>query len=132
MTESQWKKYLDAWIARSIRLKILNEELEEDKCKQSSAHHVEEKDPRTGLSQQQRQANNTADGSVQYAWQRNQQQFMEGNQVNTEKSNKDIDREQVVLWAYEAGFSTNFVRGEVTRFEALVNLVKKYMERDYK
>jgi hypothetical protein len=44
MTESQWKKYLDAWIARSVRLKILNEELEEDKCKQSSAHHVEEKD----------------------------------------------------------------------------------------
>lgn len=56
---------------------------------------------------------------------------MEDNQVNTEKSNKEIDREQVVLWAYEAGFSTNFVRGEVTRFEALVNLVKKYMERDY-
>jgi hypothetical protein len=45
---------------------------------------------------------------------------------------KEIDREQVVLWAYEAGFSTNFVRGEVARFEALVNLVKKYMERDYK
>ena len=52
--------------------------------------------------------------------------------MNTEKSNKDIDREQVVLWAYEAGFSTNFVRGEVARFETLVNLVKKYMERDYK
>jgi hypothetical protein len=43
-----------------------------------------------------------------------------------------IDREQVVLWAYEAGFPSNYVRGEVARFETLVNLVKKYMERDYK
>ena len=54
--------------------------------------------------------------------------------VNNEndKENKTISREQVVLWAYEAGFSTNFVRGEITRFEKLANLVKKYMERDYK
>lgn len=44
MTESQWKKYIDQWIAKSIRLKILNEELEEDKCKQNSVHRVEEKD----------------------------------------------------------------------------------------
>jgi hypothetical protein len=69
---------------------------------------------------------------VLYAWQRNQQQFMEDNRVNTEKLNKEIDREQVVLWAYEAGFPTHYVRGEVARFETLVNLVKKYLERDYK
>ena len=57
--------------------------------------------------------------------------------VNDEKNKNEnqtteLNREQVVLWAYEAGFSTNFVRGEVARFEKLANLVKKYMERDYK
>jgi hypothetical protein len=53
--------------------------------------------------------------------------------VNKEnEENKTIDREQVVLWAYEAGFPTNYVRGEIARFETLANLVKKYMERDYK
>ena len=51
---------------------------------------------------------------------------------NEKIESKTIDREQVVLWAYEAGFPTNYVRGEVARFETLVNLVKKYMERDYK
>ena len=49
-----------------------------------------------------------------------------------EKQTTELSREQVVLWAYEAGFSTNFVRGEITRFERLANLVKRYMERDYK
>ncbi len=51
---------------------------------------------------------------------------------NEKTESKAIDREQVVLWAYEAGFPSNYVRGEVARFETLVNLVKKYMERDYK
>lgn len=56
------------------------------------------------------------------------------NNENDKAENKttELSREQVVLWAYEAGFSTNFVRGEVARFEKLANLVKKYMERDYK
>ena len=49
-----------------------------------------------------------------------------------DEKDKEIDREQVVLWAYESGFPTNYVRGEVARFETLVNLVKKYIERDYK
>lgn len=51
---------------------------------------------------------------------------------NEKTESETISREQVVLWAYEAGFSTNFVRGEVARFEQLVNLVKRYIERDYK
>jgi len=54
------------------------------------------------------------------------------NENDKENKTTELSREQVVLWAYEAGFSTNFVRGEVTRFEKLANLVKKYMERDYK
>ena len=55
--------------------------------------------------------------------------------MNDEKNKNEsqmISREQVALWAYEAGFGTNFVRGEIARFETLANLVKKYMERDYK
>lgn len=54
------------------------------------------------------------------------------NENATEKKTTELSREQIVLWAYEAGFSTNFVRGEVARFEKLANLVKKYLERDYK
>jgi len=50
----------------------------------------------------------------------------------TENKTTELNREQIVLWAYEAGFPSNYVRGEVARFETLVNLVKKYMERDYK
>lgn len=49
----------------------------------------------------------------------------------TENKTTELSREQVVLWAYEAGFPTNYVRGEVARFETLANLVRKYMERDY-
>ena len=55
---------------------------------------------------------------------------MSNENETTEK--ETISREQVVLWAYEAGFSTNFVRGEVARFEKLVSLVQRYVERDYK
>jgi len=54
------------------------------------------------------------------------------NNENEKTESKTIDREQVVLWAYEAGFPSNYVRGEIARFETLANLVKKYMERDYK
>lgn len=57
---------------------------------------------------------------------------MNNENATTEKKTTELSREQIVLWAYEAGFSTNFVRGEVARFEKLANLVKKYMERDYK
>lgn len=56
---------------------------------------------------------------------------MNNENATTEKKTTELSREQIVLWAYEAGFSTNFVRGEVARFEKLANLVKKYMERDY-
>ena len=39
---------------------------------------------------------------------------------------KEINREQVVLWAIEAGFPTNYVRGEIARFEKLARLVQSY------
>jgi len=40
---------------------------------------------------------------------------------------KQIDREQVVLWAIEAGFPTNYVRGEIARFEKLARLVELHV-----
>lgn len=51
---------------------------------------------------------------------------------NEKKKNETISREQIVLWAYEAGFPTNYARNEVTRFETFAHLVQKYIERDYK
>ena len=39
---------------------------------------------------------------------------------------KEIDREQVVLWAMEAGFPSNYVRGEVARFEKFARLVESF------
>jgi len=44
----------------------------------------------------------------------------------------ELTREQIVLWAYEAGFPTNYARGEITRFETFARLVQRYLERDYK
>ena len=44
MADHQWREYINKWIAKSVRLKQLNEELEEDKCKQNSARHVDKKD----------------------------------------------------------------------------------------
>jgi hypothetical protein len=44
----------------------------------------------------------------------------------------ELSREQIVLWAYEAGFPTNYARNEITRFETFARLVQKYLERDYK
>jgi hypothetical protein len=38
-----------------------------------------------------------------------------------------LSREQVVLWAYEAGFPTNYARSEVTRFEAFARLLEKHV-----
>jgi hypothetical protein len=48
------------------------------------------------------------------------------------KENKAISREQIVLWAYEAGFPTNYARNEIARFETFARLVQRYLERDYK
>jgi len=44
----------------------------------------------------------------------------------------ELTREQIVLWAYEAGFPTNYARNEIRRFEIFARLVQKYLERDYK
>jgi len=44
----------------------------------------------------------------------------------------ELSREQIVLWAYEAGFPTNYARNEIKRFEIFASLVQKYLERDYK
>jgi hypothetical protein len=51
---------------------------------------------------------------------------------NEKIENETISREQIILWAYEAGFPTNYARNEITRFETFVRLVQKYLERDYK
>lgn len=40
---------------------------------------------------------------------------------------KEIDREQIVLWAMESGFPSNYVRGEVARFERFARLVELYV-----
>ena len=51
---------------------------------------------------------------------------------NEKTKNETISREQIILWAYEAGFPTNYARNEITRFETFARLVQKYLERDYK
>lgn len=40
---------------------------------------------------------------------------------------KELSREQVVLWAYAAGFPINYARNEITRFETFAKLVEKYV-----
>jgi hypothetical protein len=50
----------------------------------------------------------------------------------TENQTTELSREQIVLWGYEAGFPSNYVRGEVARFERFARLVQSYLERDYK
>jgi len=40
---------------------------------------------------------------------------------------KELSREQVVLWAYAAGFPTNYARNEITRFETFAKLVEKHI-----
>ena len=51
---------------------------------------------------------------------------------NEKKESETISREQIILWAYEAGFPTNYARNEIARFETFARLVQKYIERDYK
>jgi hypothetical protein len=51
---------------------------------------------------------------------------------NEKTENEMINREQIVLWAYEAGFPTNYARNEIARFEKFTRLVQKYLEKDYK
>jgi hypothetical protein len=41
-----------------------------------------------------------------------------------------LSREQIVLWAYEAGFPTNYARNEITRFETFARLVEKHVNSD--
>ena len=41
-----------------------------------------------------------------------------------------LSREQIILWAYEAGFPTNYARNEITRFEAFARLVEKHINSD--
>jgi hypothetical protein len=53
--------------------------------------------------------------------------------MTTDENKRDeLTREQIVLWAYEAGFPTNYARNEITRFETFARLLQKYLERDYK
>jgi hypothetical protein len=54
------------------------------------------------------------------------------NNENEKTENETINREQIVLWAYEAGFPTNYARNEIARFETFARLLQKYLERDYK
>jgi hypothetical protein len=54
------------------------------------------------------------------------------NNENEKIENQTINREQIVLWAYEAGFPTNYARNEIRRFETFARLVQRYLERDYK
>jgi hypothetical protein len=46
------------------------------------------------------------------------------------KDTKELTREQIVLWAYESGFPTNYARNEVTRFETFARLVEKHVNSD--
>jgi hypothetical protein len=50
MSDNQWREYINRWIAKSLQLKKLNEEIEEDKCKQNSARRVDKKDLKKDLN----------------------------------------------------------------------------------
>ena len=41
-----------------------------------------------------------------------------------------LSREQVILWAYEAGFPTNYARNEIARFEAFARLIERHVNSD--
>jgi hypothetical protein len=41
-----------------------------------------------------------------------------------------LSREQIILWAYEAGFPTNYARNEIARFETFARLVEKHVNND--
>lgn len=51
---------------------------------------------------------------------------------NNKNEKEMISREQVVLWAMDAGFNPGFVRMNVRDFEKFAHLVQRYLERDYK
>ena len=57
---------------------------------------------------------------------------MNNENEKTENKTTELNREQIVLWAYEAGFPTNYARNEIARFETFARLVQRYLERDYK
>ena len=41
-----------------------------------------------------------------------------------------LSREQVILWAYEAGFPTNYARNEIARFESFARLVERHVNSE--
>ena len=41
-----------------------------------------------------------------------------------------LNREQIILWAYEAGFPTNYERNEIARFQAFARLVERHVNSD--
>ena len=43
---------------------------------------------------------------------------------------EEITREQIILWAYEAGFPTNYARNEIRRFEIFARLLEKHVNSD--
>jgi hypothetical protein len=65
-------------------------------------------------------------------WHRKNNREKNVSNENEEIKNETISREQIVLWAYEAGFPTNYARNEIARFETFARLVQRYLERDYK
>jgi len=65
-------------------------------------------------------------------WHRKNNREKNVNNENEKTENQTINREQIVLWAYEAGFPTNYARNEIARFETFARLLQKYLERDYK
>jgi hypothetical protein len=65
-------------------------------------------------------------------WPRKNNREKNVNNENEKTENQTINREQIVLWAYEAGFPTNYARNEIARFETFARLVHRYLERDYK
>jgi len=50
--------------------------------------------------------------------------------MNNNEEKKSISREQIVLWAYDAGFPTNYARNEITRFETFARLVEKHVNSE--
>jgi len=65
-------------------------------------------------------------------WHRKNNRKKNVSNENEKTENQTISREQIVLWAYEAGFPTNYARNEIARFETFARLVQRYLERDYK
>jgi len=62
------------------------------------------------------------DGSAPLALRSSPKQYIE---VKGKKL-KDLDREQIILWAMDAGFNPGFVRMNVRDFEKFARLVEWY------